>query len=828
MADRVGQRLDNYLLLRRLGAGSFGEVYLAEQVYHKRHVAVKVLPQLSDNELPNFLNEARTIRLKHPHIVQVIDFGIGENRIPFIVMDYIPNGTLRQHYPKGTILPLETIVLYTKQVAAALKYAHDEKLIHRDVKPENILLRSKHDVVLSDFGIATIAHGSRSQSLQEMAGTITYMAPEQVQGKAVVASDQYALGVIVYEWLSGGRPFKGSPMELATQHMLVPPPPLREKVPGISPAVEQVVLTALQKDPNKRFADVQVFADALEQAARPVPPQPVPWVGQQGPSVRRTLPMATPPVVKSEEMPASTLPSSVLEHPNTQGSFLPQSIAANVPLPLPRKPAQFGLSIPSPSKEVTKEASHKHPWFVVVPLIILLLALASGGFFYFVHNNDSQAIDSSLNAAGQLITRAQGEVSPNPPQALKDLALAQNNLRDLQKTHTLDSNQTGRLNMLQSQMAIQVKAAIGSYNTGAKIAVVPCHGTTSHSINTTSTNIQPSSIAAVRAGNGSTVLFALGPDGVVYQVTNQYGLISVIAKTPSASAFAIAGNGTQLFLLAKQLQGTNGLPNSNGYSISMYALDQLGKPGQPISAVIDQTFTTGGYAPTLMASWNHTIYVVLTIPNQNKARILAFTPDNQGHLVPAKPYDFSNSQPIMSVAAFADQFFLLLSNGAVQSLSLAGAFGNQSQSTFPTAVQAKSPIEMPLATNGSNYTPAMAVPTVTPLPQSGSTSLLISTANILSVGVVNTVSHLYIGDSTNHRVLDLQEAAPPPTGTGTGKSITMQLVQQYVSSQELNVVKSLAVDPLGANLTILAQPGNTSPVHLVSVSTAAAQTGCSI
>ena len=140
----------------------------------------------------------------------------------------------------------------------------------------------------------------------------------------------------------------------------------------------------------------------------------------------------------------------------------------------------------------------------------------------------------------------------------------------------------------------------------------------------------------------------------------------------------------------------------------------------------------------------------------------------------------------------------------------------------------KSPIETPLPTSASNYTPAIVVPTVTPLLQSVSTSLLISTANTLSVGVVNTVSHLYIGDSTNHRVLDLQEAAPPPTGTGTGKSMTMQLVQQYVASQELNVVKSLAVDPLGTNLTILAQPGTTSPVHLLSVSTAAVQTGCSM
>src|SRR6266853_1178641 len=101
MADRVGQRLDNYRLTHLLGAGSFGQVYLAEHVYQKTQVAIKVLPQLADSDLPDFLNEARTMRLRHPHIVQILDFGV-DNRIPFIVMEYISNGTMRESYPKGS------------------------------------------------------------------------------------------------------------------------------------------------------------------------------------------------------------------------------------------------------------------------------------------------------------------------------------------------------------------------------------------------------------------------------------------------------------------------------------------------------------------------------------------------------------------------------------------------------------------------------------------------------------------------------------------------------------------------------------------------------
>jgi serine/threonine protein kinase len=264
MADHVGKQLGNYHLIRLIGQGGFADVYLGEHIHLNTQAAIKVLQaRLGGGNLEQFRHEARTIAsLVHPHIIRVLDFGLDEN-IPFLVMDYAPNGTLRHHHPKGTLLPPVVVVSYVTQIASALQYAHDRKLIHRDIKPENLLLGRNNDVLLSDFGLVSIAQSSESQE-REMGGTVPYMAPEQLQGKARMASDQYSLGIIVYEWLSGDRPFRGSFMEIASQHVLAPPPPLFGSVPGISLALEEVVMTALAKDPKQRYPSIQAFATALE------------------------------------------------------------------------------------------------------------------------------------------------------------------------------------------------------------------------------------------------------------------------------------------------------------------------------------------------------------------------------------------------------------------------------------------------------------------------------------------------------------------------------------------------------------------------------------
>src|SRR6266852_3647774 len=377
MADRVGQQFGDYRLIKNLGAGGFADVYLGEHIYLGTQAAVKVLKgAFAPKDIEHFLTEAKTIaRLEHPHIVRVITFSVAKintQEIPFLVLEFAPNGTLRQLYPKGMHLPLETIMSNVKQIADGLQFAHNQKLIHRDIKPENMLLGRHNEVLLSDFGIALTTPQTDTLATQEMAGTIAYMAPEQIKGKPRPASDQYALGVAVYEWLSGERPFNGPPWEVLNQHIYAPPPSLREKVPTISPAIERVVLRTLAKEPQQRFPSVQEFATALEQACQGAATSPTssPVNLSSGPPAsslptERAIPpiqvAGTAPANQAIAQPASSLPARQAFPPTQIASTTPtnQDAAPTVQATSPRYGSQ--LSTPREPIQDTPPPANAEP-----------------------------------------------------------------------------------------------------------------------------------------------------------------------------------------------------------------------------------------------------------------------------------------------------------------------------------------------------------------------------------------------------------------------------------------------------------------------------------
>jgi eukaryotic-like serine/threonine-protein kinase len=266
----AGKHIKHYLLGRSLGKGFFGTVYLAEDLIQKTHVAIKVLfaDVVDKDRMNNFLEEARAIRLQHPNIVRITDFGMVDDRA-FLVMNYIPNGNLRQRHPASTQLPWETVVQYVRQIAAALEYIHEQGIVHRDVKPENMLVGANGEILLGDFGIATTSHTWDSTQKQHARGTPLYIAPEQYRGQAVRASDQYALGVVMYEWLTGHPPFTGTMDTIMRQHVMNPPPPMSAVIETLPLRAEEIIMRMLTKDPKKRFASIREFLTALEYAQTP-------------------------------------------------------------------------------------------------------------------------------------------------------------------------------------------------------------------------------------------------------------------------------------------------------------------------------------------------------------------------------------------------------------------------------------------------------------------------------------------------------------------------------------------------------------------------------
>lgn len=389
MTDYRGQLFGNYRLTRFLGEGGFATVYLGEHIHLHTHSAIKILTtKIVNEDVEQFRHEAYLLaHLSHPNIVRVFDFGLEEReRLPFLVMQYASHGTLRQRHPKGNIVPLEAVLSYVQQVAAALHYAHSNRIIHRDVKPENMLIGDQNEILLSDFGIALLAQ--TAQKTQELIGTVSYMSPEQIQGKPQPASDQYSLGIVVYEWLSGTCPFRGSFLEVCTQHMMAPLPPLHQRVPGISPEVEQVVARALAKDPKERFSSIQAFATALTEAA-------------QGRTQGNVYVSFTPQAASRTSSNASVAftPNATTEQVQSQERGVRYT---------PQEQIYASQNTPRPPQELSPSTSKKGRRGLLTGIIaaVLILILGSGGTFaaLTISNHAHMLASATATATTRLAT----------------------------------------------------------------------------------------------------------------------------------------------------------------------------------------------------------------------------------------------------------------------------------------------------------------------------------------------------------------------------------------------------------------------------------------
>lgn len=260
---------DRYEILKLIGEGGMANVYLARDTILDRRVAVKVLRgDLAGDEkfVRRFQREALSASsLSHPNIVEIYDVGEDDGNF-YIVMEYIEGKTLKQLIKKRGVLSLPETMDIMLQLLDALKSAHDSYIIHRDIKPQNIMIKDSGLVKITDFGIAMALNSAQLTQTNSVMGSVHYLPPEQASGKgSTIRSDIYSLGILMFEMLTGRVPFRGdSAVEIALKHMKEPLPSVRELNPVVPQSVENIILKAAAKNPKNRYHDVREMADDIK------------------------------------------------------------------------------------------------------------------------------------------------------------------------------------------------------------------------------------------------------------------------------------------------------------------------------------------------------------------------------------------------------------------------------------------------------------------------------------------------------------------------------------------------------------------------------------
>ena len=406
----TGQVLGHYRIKRPVGYGGMATVFLAEDINLRRDVAVKVFePGSGDNAdfFRRFEREAQVLaQLDHPNILSVYDFG-QQNGVAYLITPYIAGGSLREVLRARGTLPVAETIRLMSQILSALQYAHERGLIHRDIKPGNMLLKQDGTILLSDFGLVKIVSSNSLTGLESLAtltghmiaGTPDYMAPEQIAAQTMPASDIYAVGVVMYEMLTGAHLFTAtdSSMGILMKQLYEQPRPLRDVNPSISPQLEAVIMRALEKDPANRYASPAEFLQALLVATSGVTPfygmdMTGPTIGNtwqpqaqqiqqmQPPSAQSLPPIGAPTTPQrsggySGPGPMDTVANTSQANPATPTPPIPSAVAASTP----RTPSggqrtmHNAATFPDPQVLVQPQRSRRPMVFAAIIVVLIML-----------------------------------------------------------------------------------------------------------------------------------------------------------------------------------------------------------------------------------------------------------------------------------------------------------------------------------------------------------------------------------------------------------------------------------------------------------------------
>ncbi|MFG3301330.1 serine/threonine-protein kinase [Micromonospora chersina] len=421
-----GVQLGNrYRLDERIASGGMGDVWRGTDQVLGRTVAVKsLLPALLDEPgfAERFRGEARTMAtINHPGVVDVYDFG-SDQQIAFLVMEYVEGDALSSTLSRvGRLTPARTMALLA-QAADALHAAHEKGIVHRDVKPGNLLVRPNGTLVLTDFGIARSDLVGQLTAAGSVLGTASYISPEQATGAvATPASDVYALGVVAYQCLAGRRPFEGdNPLEIAMKHVRETPRPLPADIP---PQVRAIVERALAKDPAARWPSASALASVARQAKLALSQQargghPISGVpaSPAAPAARAQVPTATRPQPRPPAVPArppvAPRPTAVAPAPQPRPPVAPRGAAA---VPPPRQHNPLGYARPAAAPLPAPRRSTAGRWVAAI-VVAVLVVLCSGVISYYYRKYAAAGDPGALAPAGVTsgAVRAHGGDYPLP------------------------------------------------------------------------------------------------------------------------------------------------------------------------------------------------------------------------------------------------------------------------------------------------------------------------------------------------------------------------------------------------------------------------------